>query len=126
MLGLSGDRIHGQDPPHCGAAAITADAHRGLDERVKQAVVAVVGQGFKAAAAATLQVHLRQSGFGELGYIAPAGLVADRAVIAAFRHDPMDQFTTLGVEQSDLGAVFIRDGEDRVAIVQPINTDALD
>ena len=64
MFGFASDRVHGDDPPHGGAFAFAVHIHRRLDEGVQQAVVAVVGQGFKAKAAVALEVDLGEGFLG--------------------------------------------------------------
>ena len=122
MLGLAGDRIHGDDASHSGTLALTIHIHRRLDEGIQQAVVAVVRQSFEAAAAASFQVHLGKSLLGELLHLATPFFVAVTLVAAALGHNPVNQVARFGVMDRHLGAVLIGDGEHGLAIVEAIDT----
>ena len=75
-------------------------------------------------AAPTFQIHLRQCFLGELLHLSTTLLVVVALVAAALGNDPVNQVSGLSVMDGDLGAVLIRDGEHRAAVVEPIDAEA--
>ena len=126
MLGLSRDRIHGDDAAHGGTFALAIHIHRRLDEGIQQTVVAVVSQSFEAPTAAPFQIHTGERFLGEFLHLAATFLVAVALVAAALGHDPVDQVARFGVMDRHLGTVFIGDGKDGVATVEALDGQAQD